>query len=229
MLSSVVTPFLKTLQTQNLVSLAWSGYSVTLDALYPLPLVESVSGVWMVPTVAPSATNTYSVAWVGVGGQSDSSLIQTGSEHSFINGEASYSLWYELLPDNAITIQNVSIAPGHQIAASITLTDANTDRWLIQITDATTGEGFTHTVNYDSSRLTAEWIVERPNVNSQVATLADFGTLTFTQANARIDSVNGTISSFPNYKIHMQTHQYIAMVSVSPLDITGSVFTIEYI
>ena len=49
--------------------------------------------------------------------------------------------------------------------ASITLVNATFNQWAINITDTTADQSFQTTVNYTSSQLSAEWIVERPSVN----------------------------------------------------------------
>lgn len=227
-LSSVVTPFLRTLQTQSLISLDWGGYGVSSDALFPQPLVSSVSGSWTVPSVTVTIGSAFSAAWIGIGGQIDKSLIQVGSEHDSIGGKAVYSLWYEMLPDNSIKIPNIEVSPGDQITASISLADINTDTWLIQIKDVTTGKDFSQNFVYNSSRLTAEWIMERPTVNNQVSTLANFGILTFTNAFAEIGSRNGTIIDFPNYQILMENRQNQRLLTLSDLSIDGTSFTVDY-
>ena len=103
-LSSAVTPFLKSLQTQTLVSLDWAGYVVASNNLFPLPSVAGVNGSWTVPKVETTPLDSFSAVWVGIGGQMDTTLIQAGSEQDSISGQAVYSLWYELLPANSITI-----------------------------------------------------------------------------------------------------------------------------
>jgi hypothetical protein len=227
-LSSVVTPFLKTLQTQNIVSLDWAGYSISSNTLFPQPLVTSVSGSWTVPKVAVSTGNTFSSAWIGIGGQGESTLIQVGSEHDSIGGQANYGVWYEMLPDSSITLDNITVSAGDVISASITLIDSNTNSWSITIKDITTGKGFSQNVFYNSSLLTAEWIVERPIVNNKITTLADFGTVTFTNATAQIGTKTGTISAFPNSEIYMQDRQNNDLVSVSSLSSHGSSFYVSY-
>ncbi len=227
-LSSVVSPFLRSLQTQNLISLDWAGYSISSNNLFPQSLVTSVSGSWIVPTVAVSTLNSYSAAWVGIGGQNDESLIQAGSEHDSVNGKTSYSIWYELLPDNAITVPDVKVSPGDKITASVSLVDDNSDTWQIKITDVTTGQGFSQSFVYNSSRLTAEWVIERPTVNNRMTNLANFGTITFTEAKAEVDSTTGTISEFSNYLIIMEDRSNNQLVTVSDLSRDGSSFTMTY-
>ena len=229
-LSSVVTPFLKTLQTQRLISLDWGGYAVSSNVLFPQPLVSNVSGSWTVPKVTISSFDTFSAAWIGVGGQAndDSTLIQVGSEHDSINGQAVYSLWYEMLPENSIKIQTVTVSPGDKISATVALLDENTNTWLISINDLTSGQGFNQNFVYNSSRLTAEWIIERPTVNNQVSTLADFGSIMFTDAKAQVATTVGTVSAFPNHEIIMETRQNTQLVTISELSRDGASFTISY-
>lgn len=227
-LSSVVSPFLRSLQTQTLISLDWAGYSVSSNNLFPQPLVTNVSGSWIVPTITVSSINSYSAAWIGIGGLNDESLIQCGSEHDWVNGEARYSLWYELLPDYAIPIPEIEVSPGDSITASVSLADDNSNTWLIQITDVTTGQGFSQTFAYNSSRLTAEWIIERPMVNDRMTTLANFGKIAFTDATAEIGSFSGTIGEHSNYLIIMEDRSNNQLVSVSDLNRDGSSFTITY-
>jgi hypothetical protein len=227
-LSAVVTPFLKTLQTQSLISLDWSGYGVSSNVLFPQPMVSSVRASWIVPRVTVSAFNTYSSAWVGIGGQAnlDPTLIQVGSEHNSIDGKPSYNLWYEMVPEYAIKIQNVTVSSGDKIFAEITLLDENTGTWLIVIKDETTGQGFSQNFVYNSSRLTAEWILERPTVNNQISTLANFGSITFSDAKAQFAATAGAISAFPNYRIILQTRENIDLVTISDLSKDGTSFTV---
>ena len=227
-LSSVVTPFLRTLQTQNLISLDWAGYSVSSNVLFPAPQVTAVNGSWTVPKAAVSFFDTYSAAWIGIGGQSDTTLIQVGSEHDSINGKEEYSLWYEMLPANAIPIPSIKVSPGDEITASISLANSNTNSWLIAISDVTTGQSFQQIFVYNSSRLTAEWVIERPTVNNQIATLANFGTVTFTDCQAQLANQVGTINAFPNSKILMENRQNNQLVTVSDFSKDGSSFTVSY-
>ena len=227
-LSFAVTPFLKSLQTQSLVSFDWSGYAVSSDLLAQQPIVIGVNGSWTVPRVAYSATDVFSVAWVGVGGQSDTTLIQVGTEHDFVKGQEQYSVWYEMLPANSIKIPEVTVVPGDKISASITLVDSNMNNWLIEITNLSNGQGFKQIFSYNSSRFTAEWVVERPTLNNQFAELANFGTVTFTNATAKIGATVGTIKSFSNYEIMMHDRQNNHLVGISSLSPDGTSFTVSH-
>ncbi len=228
-LSSVVTPFLKTLQTENLISSDWGGYGVSSSVLFPQPVVTAVSASWTVPTVDTRTGEGFSAAWVGIGGQSDNTLIQVGTEHDSVGGQASYSLWYELLPNDSVTIKDTGISPGDHITASVSLIDGKSNTWLIQVSDLTTGQGFSQSFNYNSSRLTGEWVIERPTVNNRISNLADFGTVTFTNVSAVVANARGTVTTFPNYQISMEDRLNNQMVKISNPSRDGSSFTVTFV
>jgi hypothetical protein len=216
---------------QNLVSLDWAGYAVASDFANPQPVVVGVNSSWTVPTVNVSLQNTYSAAWIGIGGQlnSDSTLIQIGTEHDCVNLGPTYSVWYELLPEDSVTITTVNVAPGDKITASITLTNPATNEWSMEISDLTKAQSFETIVKYDSSRLSAEWIVERPTVGNRLGTLADFGTITFTNSHTIFNNTVGTIGSFPHIRTIMNNRQDIRLVTVSSLFSSGSSFSVSYL
>ena len=225
----IVFPLLTNSRNQYLTSSDWSGYTVASDLNYPQPNVTSVNGSWTVPTVNVSPGNSFSAAWIGIGGQFDGTLIQAGTEQDSTNGQGTYSAWYELLNDDAVTIDSLSVMPGDRITASISLSDPTTSIWSIEIHDVTNVQSFQKNVFYDSSMLSAEWIVERPTINNRVMTLPDFGQVTFTGCTSTISSTVGTVSSFPHIQIMMYNRQNTQLVSVSPLTSNGSSFTVNYL
>src|SRR5258708_569976 len=79
----------------------WAGYAVETNLNSPQTnAVNDVKGQWVVPSVncVGVSTNTYSSSWIGIDGYSDNSVEQTGTEHDCINGQPSYSAWYEMYP-----------------------------------------------------------------------------------------------------------------------------------
>jgi hypothetical protein len=227
-LSSVITPFLRSLRSTNISSLSWAGYVVSSDLLIRQPVMYSVSASWTVPTVTVSEVNAFSAVWIGIGGQSEGTLIQVGTEHDSINGQAFYSMWYEMLPDNSKPITNMTIFPGDVITASVSKDNSAGDAWRIQIADTTTGQSFNQVFAYNSSQLTAEWIVERPTVNDRLAVLTDFGSVTFTNAQAQLGGTSGSISAFASYAVAMGNTQGNYLASISPLNAAGTGFTVTY-
>lgn len=214
--------------SQQLTSSNWSGYCAVSDLSAPQPRVTSVSASWTVPAVNVSIGNSYSAAWIGVGGQYDETLIQAGTEQDSINGRATYSAWYELLPRYPVPINSLDISFGDKITASISLSDRTTNTWLIEINDNTNGQSFNKSLVYASSMLSAEWIVEAPTTINRMSTLANFGQITFTDCRATIGGETGTISSFPSSQITLNSRQSITLVTVSTLASEGSSFTVSY-
>jgi len=210
----------------------WSGYmvasNVEIDVKNRSSVVSSVSGSWTVPDVNPSENNTFSGIWVGIGGYGEETLIQAGTEQEYVNGRAVYYMWYELVPDYLIRIPNVHVKPNDTITASISLVNENTNTWTITIKDVTRNEQFKKTVIYNSSRLSAEWVIERPKVNGTVSTLADFESVTFTECIATLDDVTGPIGNFSYAQLVMQEND-TPLVSVSRLDNGESGFTVSYL
>lgn len=212
---------------QRLASFDWAGYVVVSDFNNPAPVVVGVNGSWTIPSVTVSPDDRFSAVWVGIGGQLDQSLIQTGTEQDSIGGVANYSAWYELLPNDAVTITSMNVSPGDKITASIILVDSVTNKWSIEIEDVTKGQAFKQVFSYDSSRLSAEWIVERPTVDSTLSTLADVGTVTFTNAQVTMNGNVGSISSFPFSQVIMNDRRNRQLTTVSSLTSKGSSFTVS--
>ena len=217
----------------------WAGYIVASDLQNPQSSVTSVTASWTVPAVNISQNDTFSAVWIGIGGFFDSTLIQTGTEQDSIQGQSEYSAWIEFLPQNSITIDSITVSPGDQINATIQLTDANTDQWSIYLKDITKNQEYTGSFFYVSSQLTAEWIVERPDISSQrsrgtLTSLADIGTVEFANCQTTISGETGTISTFPT----VQSIMYATVQSTTTLGSTllatvsnptdnGSSFTVE--
>ena len=206
----------------------WSGYIAASDVQNRSPVVSSVSASWTVPEVKPSENDTFSGVWVGIGGYGEETLIQTGTEQEYVNGRRAYYAWYELLPDYLVRIHSLHVRAGDTITASISLVNENASEWLIEISDISRDEHFEKVVVYNSSMLSAEWIVERPKVNGEVSTLADFGNVTFTDCRATVDGVSGEIGNFSHAQFVMHEED-ISLVSVSPLNDDESSFTVSYL
>jgi hypothetical protein len=207
----------------------WSGYIVSLNLENKSQGVSMVTGSWIVPEVAYSVNDTYSSVWVGVGGYGESKLIQAGTEQHCENGKIEYFAWYELLPRTITTINTLSIQPGDKITTTITLVDDDADSWLITVIDETEGKSFQKTVTYDSTRKSAEWIVERPLVNGEISTLANFNQATLTDCKTTINGVTGVIKNFTYTPAIMVDTNDTDLVATSRLDSDGASFTVTYI
>ena len=229
LLEVLLAVFSSSHQGQGLISKGWAGYIVTSDLEDHNKQVIGINASWTVPRIGVFSSDAFSSAWIGIGGYSDKTLIQTGTEHDSVNGEEYYSAWHEMLPDKAIRTNTMNISPGDVITASITLIDSDMNQWAIRIHDVTSGQGFYRTFIYNSSRLSAEWVVERPHVNEEVTRLANFGTITFTDLHVKISDTVGKISNFPYSQIIMTTDLGKQLTSVSPLGEDGASFSVTHL
>ena len=162
----------------------WSGYDVTGHGPY-----NSVAATWVQAGVDCTKTPTgYSSFWVGLDGDTTSTVEQTGTEADCSSGTARYYGWYEMYPKFPVNYSNV-VAPGDTMKASVTYQSRGT--FQLSLTDVT--RGWTHTVTPTlkrASRGSAEVIVEAPSSSGGVLPLADFGTASFSGA-----TVNGSLLS----------------------------------
>jgi hypothetical protein len=168
----------------------WSGYAVSQAAVSGLPCVPasgtaytSIGGTWTVPTVTGSSRgSSYSSAWIGIDGFSNSNLIQSGTEEDYYSGKAHYNAWWEILPAAETVIPSITIDPGDSITVSIV--KGTGTNWTITFTDnGKTGHAaqtpFVITKSYTGVGSSAEWILEAPEVNGRIATLANYGSTVF--------------------------------------------------
>lgn len=234
----------------SLQSTNWGGYVIASNQIalndynsaYAQHDVTHVNATWIVQTAASSHKATYSAQWVGIGGffSGDNSLIQTGTESDYSNG-ASYGAWYELLPASETPI-SMNIQPGDKMYASISLVPNTTDEWNITIKDVSENETYSTVVTYNSSKLSGEYIEERPelctSVSCSLSTLSDFGTayygegytgITSPQTNfATIGAVHSAIGSLPYTNITMVSSTGSVLASPSALAYNGTSFTMAY-
>ncbi len=224
-------PSLPLLESVN--STNWSGYAAETNLNSPAAnAVTMVSGSWKVPTVT-GKTNAYSSVWVGMDGYSSASVEQLGTEQDTSkSGATRYYAWWETYPNPSVQISGMTISPGDSMSASVTYSGG---AFTLQMTDQTTGQSFSTTQSATAQRSSAEWIVEAPSSISGVLPLANFGTATFTQAQATINGVTGAIdnASWQNTAINMVTKtgspldQTSGLTDTTTLPITSS-FTVTY-
>jgi len=227
-LSILLSSFVHNPQGEVVSSESWAGYIIS-KSNDPKIQVTGINASWTVPLVNASAGPEYSSAWIGVGGQLDSTLIQTGTEQDSFNGTTTYYAWYELLPSYAVRINTIAISPGNVVVASLRLVDSVANRWNIQFSDSTTGQYFGTTVAYNSTGSSGEWILERPTVSSMLTTLADFGSLEFTGCHLGSATDGGALKSFYYSRIAMTNGLNTPLTSVSTLTPEGTGFSVSYV
>jgi hypothetical protein len=126
------------------------------------------------------------------------------------------------------------VFPGDAMTASVSVASSV---WTLAISDAGSAV-HSHTWHYSTNitfvgaaQSSAEWIVERPELCSifgcSLTTLANFGSVTFTNASATDNGTPGSISATSNVGIEMVNGSTPIAVPGS-LDPTGSIFTDTY-
>ncbi len=232
----------------NLQSSNWGGYVVAsnqtalndYNSAYAKPVVTQVNASWIVQTAGSSHKATYSAQWVGIGGffSGDNSLIQTGTSSDYSHG-ASYSAWYELLPASETPI-SMTVKPGDKMYASISLVPNTTDEWNITLKDISENETFSRIVTYNSSKLSGEYIDERPELctstSCSLSTLSNFGTAYYGDGYtgsqytnyATVNGIDSAIGKLPYTNITMVSSTGSVLAAPSSLAYNGTSFTMTY-
>ena len=161
----------------------WSGYAITGGS----PAFVQVEGLWIVPTVAntKSGENGYMSEWVGIDGDcSCNDLIQDGTEQQFTGGKASYYAWVEFIPEDEVEISSFPVAPGDVIEAYSSMTEKSGVVYgSYYMANYNTGKAVSTSLkippNTKFSGLSAEWIVERTEVNGSFSNPLPFYAYTY--------------------------------------------------
>jgi len=170
---------------------------------------------------------------------------QIGTEQDVRNGTPVYSAWWEMYssgigqPEQPISM---TIEPGDSITASVQYITSGKyagDFYLSIVDNTRTAADYPNESfsTYESSsatqsplaqRTSAEWIVEAPTVGYGVAGLANFGSVTFTNAYA-VMTINGVqvtdridSSSWQSEAINMVSSSGVAYDTTSILTDSGS-------
>ena len=162
----------------------WSGYSVAGTP----GSFQNVSGSWIQPKVTCTAQTTYSSYWVGLDGDTTSTVEQLGTEADCVGGADHYSAWYEMYPKSSRTIRTMTIQAGDSMHASVV--SAGHGNFQHSLQDSTTGVSFTTSQKLPNAQLaSAEAIVEAP-FSGGVLPLANFGTAQFSNVTVNNATLN---------------------------------------
>jgi len=215
---SVKSAIINSAETNN----HWSGYAHNgTSGSY-----TDITSYWTVPTASCGVLSTTDAsAWLGIDGNNDGYLIQTGTESYCDVGFQHYRAWYEVIntPTNPEPSVNTctNLNAGDSMFAEVKQVSGTT--WTITIKDLTQNLDCSPTSNqtFIGPQSSAEWILERPatgkdaNGNYIYATLTNYGSTAFfnntvnganpqhsyaTDSIDMVDSNNNTISttSYPN-------------------------------
>jgi hypothetical protein len=204
-------------QPAGATSTNWSGYFESGN-------FTSVSASWTVPAVQPANDLESAGTWIGIDGVQANTLIQTGTGENTAGGIVEYDAWYELLPQQSITIGGV--APGDSMQASIAESAPNSGSWTLAIEDLTSGQKFSTNLVYTTPGMSAEWIQEAPSDGQgNILTLADYGAVTFTALKAN-GSAPFAANMQPVSMVNAATGNTISQPG--PFDPNADQFSIDY-
>jgi hypothetical protein len=216
----------------------WSGFVETGGTF------TAVSGRWTVPTVTCTSGETaYSAAWIGIDGDGSSTVEQNGTDSDCNNGTPSYYAWFEFYAESGSPVNNGdeeniakldpsdTVSNGDVMSASVSVTSND---WTLMISDTTKGWAYTEgPISWTApQKASAEWIAERPEVcdpGCALTSLADFGSVTFTDATATDNGTSGPISAFSASAMEMFNNAKTTVLAApGPLDSTGEDFTDDW-
>ncbi|MGD0197341.1 MAG: G1 family glutamic endopeptidase [Solirubrobacteraceae bacterium] len=220
----------------------WSGYVASGSGPY-----TAVSATWVVPSVNCSSGggDTYSSQWVGIDGNSDSTVEQDGTYADCDGTTPSYGAWYEMFGDDAVQggaqvnltgctgVPSCTVEHGDSLTASVSVNGSGL--WTLSVRDTTAPDiwSFSTTVSWTAPQeSSAEWIVERPEFcnesgNCQLTPLADFSTVQLTNATASTSGGQQSINALGGVPIEMISSGTDGTLLAEPgaLDGTGEIFT----
>ncbi|KAG6005981.1 hypothetical protein E4U21_007474 [Claviceps maximensis] len=182
-------------------------------------------GTFKIPKATGVAGSGVAV-WVGIDGvECDQALLQTGVT-VYANGKL--EAWYEWYPDYSHTFDDLKLKVGDEIKMSVKATSKTTGTAYLE--NLTTGQKVSQAMPKGPAPLcgkTAEWVVESftdTNINA-VVTLADFGTVTITDASANSPKGNVTPETADIWAIRNEKTQKVHTKCGS----SGSSVTCKYL
>jgi Peptidase A4 family len=177
----------------------WSGAVVFAPAGQSFSWVQ---GDWVIPNVdAPIANQWYySSNWIGIDGDGSGDVCQFGIECEAYRSGTSVTRniypWWEWFPNVEVQITNFPVNPGDMVTALLCAgPGAGATSASAYFTNRTTGDSTSFVFNAPSGTSLvgncAEWIVEAPTVGGQQSSMADYGEVFFSVAEAFLGTLGG--------------------------------------
>ncbi|MEO6799736.1 MAG: G1 family glutamic endopeptidase [Rhodanobacter sp.] len=161
-----------------------------------------VAGQWTVPNPhAPILGSYYASEWIGIDGWGSGDVLQAGTETEIIDlGIFTFRqvyVWWEWFPASEVAITNFAVAAGDTMYCLICVNSSNTA--TIHLTNQSSGlsTSFSITAPKGTSLRgnSAEWIVERPTINGNVASLSDTKVVYFDEGIAGLAGTPFTLTN----------------------------------
>lgn len=221
------------LHAQEVGTTNWSGYEVATSFTSPQPqAVTMISGAWAIPQLHPTPDNSAVSVWIGIDGDatlSSNMIAQIGTtqKYSPTGGVQTPYAWFQMFPEmmDSQIISTVPVSVGDIMVATVTYLAAEGGLYYfnMEITNLTQNVSSGTFLAYTSTPpdlICAEWIVEAPQFEGVLSSLADFGNLTFTSCTATINGATQAVGGFPNQEFVMVTPQDV--LKATPYDLYNS-------
>jgi hypothetical protein len=199
----------------------WSGYAANGGPY------TGISGTWTVPQVAAAnGTSGVGATWVGIGGVKTKDLIQAGTQDSGSGRQNEYQAWIEMLPAASQQVP-LAVVPGDSITVSIDEQGAGTQKWLIALSNNTSGKSYQTMVNYTSSLASVEWIEEAPTGRNGILPIDNFGAVAFSGATAVENGDTMRLEDVGAKPISLLNSRKQPLAVPSPIGSDGESFQVE--
>lgn len=203
----------------------WAG-AVLIGTGYTAVTAEFTVPTPRVPSGGSPNKQYCASAWVGIDGDTCSSaILQTGIDFCIQGSSVSYDAWYEWYPDYAYDFSGISISAGDVIKVTVDATTRTAGTATVE--NVSKGQSVTHTFNGgvdgDLCEYNAEWIVEDFESNGSLVPFANFGTVTFSGAEA----TDGGSSVGPSGATIMDIEQNNQVLTSS--SVSGNSVTVRYV
>jgi hypothetical protein len=184
----VITPTPNPTPIQELRS-NWAGYVTNLQLQAPTSF--SVESTWIQPTFLDVPVGSWQYTWIGIGGTSQSNLLQAGiGVYRWLDypwGDYVMVPFYQAISNNIKVKEDYQwlnhISPGDTIHARIS--SISLTQWSILVEDITKGTTWTNTVSFEPGLNSVEWIHEPGAMGGGIAY---FSPIHFSQSTYVINS-----------------------------------------
>jgi hypothetical protein len=203
----------------------WAGYVAEASTGSP---VMSIKARWTVPTLTCSTAKTFSTAWVGIDGYSNSVLEQIGTWHYCVQGIAMYGAFYQMHPTPA-EFPHFPVRPGDVVQGEVRYMDG--DRFQVSLQNLTTGFSYsTITTQANAPRESASAVIEFPMYDGTLQTLPAFSPVRFQDVTVNANGAVGGIRDFrwPSTMLTLYSPANTRLVVPTTLSLDGRSFTINH-
>jgi hypothetical protein len=181
----------------------WSGYVATGKTF------NKVTGEFYVRKTTCPAPNAAALTWVGLDGFTQNVVEQAGLWvhcSGGANPKPTYDAFWEMAPSLAQATP-INVRVGDKISVSVSYTSSS-KIYSMAVRDLQSGQHYTKqakcAAGVSCKRNSAEWIVERPDVNYSPARLADWGDMKFYGAMAAAGSTDEPITDYSHTRINLE-------------------------